>query len=186
VGDATDALGATAPYADADTASPGTCAACASPAPAGASSCAVAGATFANPITAWRSRAYFAKDASFVGGGSIVDCDGCQPRLGSLEPGTRVTFQGVSAAGAGTGRLLVYYTDGDALGATRRLDVAVNGMAAGTITFPGNQDWAAPVSVAVTADGFLAGEGNTVTLSVGAGGAGPDLVWIEVLPGGGD
>lgn len=179
---ATESRGIAA-YQSADDVVAGTCAACESSSASGLGSCAVGGTTFAHVVTTWKARSYLAENAALGGDATLISCATCQRRIGSLNPGATVTFHDVEALAAGASALLVFYTDGDASPIERTLDVSVNGSSPTRVTFPSVlPDWNAVQHVRLPLGGFVAGAANSVTLTATADGAGPDLVWIEVLP----
>lgn len=161
----------------------GACVACTRNGASGLGACSLSGTTYANPITVWRSRAYFGREATLAGGAVLLTCNTCvPPRIGYLTPGASATFDGVASPRAGAASLLVYYTNGDSPGSARKLDISVNGGASISATFHSRGDWNALARLAVPTTGLVASDSNTITFSATADGSGPDIAWIEVVP----
>lgn len=161
----------------------GACGACTRSGASGLASCSLSGTTYAHPITVWRSRAYFGREATLAGGAVLLTCTGCvPPRIGYLTSGASATFDRIASPRAGAASLLVYYTNGDSSGAVRTLEISVHGGAPISAAFRGNNDWSRSARLAVPTTGLVAGDANTITFTAPAGGSAPDIVWIEVVP----
>jgi hypothetical protein len=172
-------------YRDADLMQAGTCAACRRSPSGQLEACALDGVTFSRPVTVWRSRPYQAEAATLSGSAQRAGRldDPLQTRVGYMQPGAAITFEGVAAPSAGMNSLAVYFMNGDPVGGSlRMLSVAVNGGPARVESFSASgRGWNDPTLRLVTLDGFREGA-NTITFTVPADAHGPDLDWIEVLP----
>jgi hypothetical protein len=118
----------------------------------------------------------------------IVDSNnGMGKRVGYFNgPSKGLKFSGVNAACAGTANLVIYTTNGDAVGTyNRQLSFIVNGGSPQTVTFEGQNDWSHPVGTTISLSGFNQGTNNTLYITAAASGGAPDVDWIEIVNAGG-
>jgi alpha-galactosidase len=134
-----------------------------------------------------------ATSASLSGQAAKVTCSSgtCLPagaKVGDLYPGSSATFNGVTAARAGTKVLGIDFTNYDiALSTawdwgdnTRNMTIAVNGGTAHRTAFPiAGGDWSDTGRLTIEVSGFVAGSNTVVFAGVGNNPA-PDLVGFEL------
>ncbi|HVZ74589.1 MAG TPA: discoidin domain-containing protein, partial [Polyangia bacterium] len=174
----------------------------------GADSCTVNGTTWNYPITVWRGITAQAEDAEgggfdsngnwakalygFQTGCNTPGLNGCAviadakngmgKRVGYIGPKKGVKFTNVNVAQAGVANLVIYTTNGDAIGTNGRyLRFRVNGGTNQDLAFPGNNDWSNPVGTTISLSGFNQGTNNTIYVTADDTHAAPDLDWIEIV-----
>ncbi|MCX5337010.1 MULTISPECIES: carbohydrate-binding protein [unclassified Streptomyces] len=109
------------------------------------------------------------------GNASVADCSACSEgkKVGNLYLGSKLTFNDVVVARAGTYQIKVSYISGDA----RSVDVSANGGGATRHKLPATGDWGTVSSVYVPVT--LKAGSNTITFDSGTGYA-PDIDRIDV------
>ncbi|KAJ3546975.1 hypothetical protein NM208_g1745 [Fusarium decemcellulare] len=137
---------------------------------------------------------YSVEDASLAGSASLVDCSNteCLPvnkKVGNINRDSKVTFKSVSAAEDGPVLVGVdfinyeyHHTIGDWETNSRNMTITVNDESK-RWAFPlGGNDWFETGRLTILVDGFVKGDGNTVTFSGGPTGSwAPDLVGFETF-----
>jgi hypothetical protein len=107
-------------------------------------------------------------------------------RVGNIDATSGVTLNFVHSAAGGTQSVVVYYANGDAsANSIRRFNISVNSGAAQNVSFPVVQagNWNKIAGMTIAVGGFLQGDNNTIRFLGDRTHPGPDLDWIEIMPG---